>query len=369
MIKNLKDANLKGKQVFVRADFNVPVVNGKITDDFRIKKSFQTIDYLRQNGAKIILSSHIGGGTDTLHPVYDYLKQKYDVVFIEDYFPNVPNLEAFFREGKIVLLENLRKYNEEKNNDDTFAKHLAGLADIYINEAFSASHREHASIVKIPKYIPGYTGFVFEEEVTELSKAFHPEHPFVFILGGAKFDTKLPLIRKFWNIADGVFIGGALANDFLKEKGLEVGKSLVSQKEYDLSPFLNEKLVLPIDVVVLGPGDGDTKFVEEVLPRDTIVDAGLETLAQFAAKIQGAKFILWNGPLGNYESGFKEGTLNLARLIAHSNANSIVGGGDTIASITGLGLSDKFSFISTGGGAMLEFLANETLPGIEALNN
>ncbi len=368
MMKSIQNRDVKGKRVFVRVDFNVPIKDGVITDDFRIQKSFQTIEYLRSRGAKIILASHIDVEPSTLLPVYEYLKNKHKVTFIEDYYPNTPReLGSALERGEIVLLQNLRKYGGEKSNDDAFAKHLASFADLYVNEAFAVSHRNHASVVQILKHIEGYTGFVFEEEVKELSRAFHPEHPFTFVLGGAKFETKLPLIDKFFDLADQIFIGGALANDFFRAKGVQTGVSLLSNGNIGVKRFLTDKLILPIDVKVKN-GDGIfIKKPEDVLPEDYIVDVGPKSIELFAPIIKESKFILWNGPLGNYEKGFKNATLSLAKEVAETEAISIVGGGDTIASIEELGIKDKFSFISTGGGAMLDFLANETLPGIEAL--
>jgi phosphoglycerate kinase len=370
MMKSIKNRDVNGKKVFVRVDFNVPMQDGKITDDFRIKKSFETIEYLQKNGAKIILASHIDVEPANLRPVYEYLGKKLKIVFIEDYYPNTPTeLGVALENGEIVLLQNLRKYEGEKANDDVFAKHLASFADIYVNEAFAVSHRNHASVVQILKYIEGYVGFVFEEEIKELSRAFHPEHPFVFVLGGAKFETKLPLMQKFFDLADFVFIGGALANDFFRAKGIQTGMSLLSEGNTKLENFFTNKLILPTDVKVKN-GDGIfIKKTDDILPEDYIVDAGPKSMESFSEILRKSKFILWNGPLGNYEKGFKDSTLTLAKNIAESGATSIVGGGDTIASIEELGIKDQFSFISTGGGAMLDFLANETLPGIEALQS
>lgn len=368
-MKNLAELpDVRGKTVFVRADFNVPVVDGIVVDDFRIKKSFATIDDLLSRGARIILASHIEGGGATLKPVWEVLRQKYPVTFVETYYPEIPlSITDALSEGNIVLLENLRVYKEEKENDEIFSKHLASFADYYVNEAFPSSHRAHASVVGVPKYIPGFAGLVLEDEVRELSKVFHPARPFLFILGGAKFETKLPLIEKFFQSADTVFIGGALANDFLRAKGVAMGKSLLSKETFDLEKYLNEKLVIPEDVIVEGEGGTLTKYTGDILPSETISDVGPQTIDTVRSLINNAACILWNGPLGNYEKGFKDATLELARAIAGSKAISIVGGGDTVASIAELNLAEKFTFISTGGGAMLDFLANETLPGIEAL--
>ena len=369
-MKGIQGVDVKGKRVFVRADFNVPISNGKVADSFRIEKTLETIQYLVAGGAHIILASHIenDAGENSLRPVYEYLQEKFPMEFVCEYYPNTPvELGHAFENGKIVLLENLRKYEGEKNNDDVFAKHLSSFADIFVNESFATSHRRHASLVKIPTYIPAYAGIVFEQEVTELSRAFHPEHPFLFILGGAKFETKLPLIQKFFALADKVFIGGALANDFLKAKGVNTGISLLSKGNISVAEFLTDKLILPVDVRVKTADGVKVKKIEEIDDGDFIVDVGPQTIESMDSIILDSKFILWNGPLGNYEIGFKDSTLELAKKIANSSAMSIVGGGDTVASIAELGLSSKFSFISTGGGAMLDFLANETLPGIEAL--
>jgi phosphoglycerate kinase len=361
-VRDIGDIN--GKKVFLRADFNVPVKDGIIIDDFRIKKATGIIDFLREKGAKIVIGSHFEGEGGSLKPVFEYLKKLYPVVFIDDFYPNTPDINT----EDIVLLENLRKYPEEKSNDDTYAKHLASFADYYVNEAFSSSHREHASIVGIPKYLPSFAGFVFEEEIAGLSQALHPENPFVFVLGGAKFETKIPLVKKFFALADKIFIGGALANDFLKASGFKTGTSLLSKDDVNIKDFLTDKLTLPSDVLVKNNSGVSVKDINDIEAEDYIVDVGPKSVEKIRGLISDARFILWNGPLGNYELGYKNGTLELASCIARSSAKSIVGGGDTIASIAELNLYDKFTFISTGGGAMLDFLANETLPGIEALN-
>ena len=366
-VKDIGD--IKGKTILLHLDLNVEILGNEVADDFRIKKSMPLIDFLRNKGANLIFASHIDPDPETsLRPVFEYLKKQLPVVLLEDYFPEAPDLNVHFAKGNIVLLENLRKYKEEKENDENFARHLASFADFFVNEAFSISHRKHASIVGIPKYLPSFAGFAFEEEMVNLSRAFSPPHPFLFVLGGAKFDTKLPLLKRFFNLADSIFIGGALANDFLKARGYSVGKSLVSTENINLDEFPEDKLIMPIDVVVKNSNGLSTKKIEEVIAQDCIVDVGLQSVTALYSTIENANFILWNGPLGNYEEGFKQATLTLAKKIAEASATSIVGGGDTMASIAELGLGDKFSFISTGGGAMLEFLANETLPGIEALN-
>ncbi len=364
--------SLKGKRVFLRIDLNVAIKDGRVADDFRLKKAFPTLSFIRDQGAKIILAGHLESAeTKTVLPVFNYLKNYFPLKFAEEVVGDkVTQAVADMQDGDILLLENLRLNPGEKANDPDFAKQLAALADLYVDEAFSAAHREHASIVGIPQHIPGYGGFCFKEEVEKLSAVFHPATPFLFILGGAKFDTKLPLVTKFLTIADSIYIGGALANDCFKAKGYNVGDSVVSDQSVDLKPIIsNPKIILPSDVVVQ---NGDTRTVKkptEVVAGDKMWDEGPQSLADLKALIAQAKFILWNGPLGHYEFGFRESTLSLAKMIAESGAQSVVGGGDTLAAIAELNLESKFGFVSTAGGAMLDFLANETLPGIEALQS
>jgi 3-phosphoglycerate kinase len=346
-IKNVK--NLKGKKVLVRVDFNVPIVNNRVEEAFRIERTMPTIKFLKKAGAKIILISHITDGrTKSLKPMAKYL----DVKFIAN-----KNLDQIKKEtdklknSEIVLLENIRNFKGEEKNDSVFAKKLASLGDFYVNEAFSVSHRAHASIVGLPKYLPHCVGFLFEEEYKNLSALFKPQHPFFLILGGIKFETKLGVLNKFLNIADKIFIGGALANNFLKAQGKDIGASLFD-KSVNISKYLNnKKIILPIDV--------KTK-------NGKILDAGPKTVKLISELIKKNKIILWNGPLGDFEQGFAAATLNIARVIALSKAKTVIGGGDTVNAVKKVGLK-RFSFVSTAGGAMLDFLAKGTLPGIEAI--
>jgi phosphoglycerate kinase len=326
--------NLKGKRVLLRADFNVPIKNGKIVDDFRIRRTLPTINFLRKKGARVAIISHLTDGKNkSLKPVAEYLSKRVG--------------------GEVTLLENIRNYQGEEKNDAQFAKQLAKFGDIYVNDAFSASHRKHASIVGIPKYLPSYTGLLFEEEYKNLSRALKPKHPFLFILGGIKFGTKLPVLEKFVKIADKIFVGGALANNFFWASKIDIGESIID-KNVDIKKFLrNPKIILPIDVK---------------RKNGAILDIGPLATKELSILIKEAKFVLWNGPLGSFETkGFEKGTLAIARTIARSGVKSVVGGGDTIAAVKKIGIR-KFSFVSTAGGAMLEFLAHGTLPGIEALN-
>lgn len=376
-IKKLADIpieELRGKKVLLRLDLNVPINGGEIEDDFRITKSMPTLLYLLRNSAKVLILSHLEdvytkkGGASSLRIVYEYLKTKISISFAEN-IKEASVLMQGLEEGSAILLENLRFDPREKENDEGFARELAALGDIYVNESFSVSHRPHASVVGVPRLLDSYAGELFISEVENLSRALHPEHPFVFILGGAKFETKLPLIEKFLKSADYVVIAGALANDFFKAKGLEIGHSTVYGK-VDIRDMLSDpKLILPSDVVVWTAEGSQVKKPDEVLPVEAIEDIGPKSLSDIAPILAGAEFILWNGPLGNYEKGFRERTLELAEMISDSKAFSIVGGGDTTAVISSMNTENKFGFVSTGGGAMLEFLEKGTLLGIEALKD
>ena len=368
-IELLKD--VAGKRALVRVDFNVPVAGGVISETIRIDKALPTIVFLQKLGMKVVLVAHLENEeNDSLVPIFEYLKKSLPVFFVEDFTSGEgKKILADLKYGEVALLQNIRRFSGEKKNDPEFAKQLSEIADIYVNNAFSVSHRAHASLVGVTKFLPSYAGLLLVEEVKNLSEALHPKHPFLFILGGAKFETKMPLVEKFLALADHVFIGGALANDLLKAKGFEVGVSLVSDAHLDLSKIIsNPKLILPTDVTVRNSGTVSIKKPSEVLSTDNILDVGPDTVNELSKIVANAKCILWNGPLGEYEGGFKEPTLALAKVVAQSEAESIVGGGDTLAAIQELHLFDKFSFVSLGGGATLDFLANGTLPAIEVLN-
>ncbi|MEI7688802.1 MAG: phosphoglycerate kinase [Candidatus Nomurabacteria bacterium] len=372
-MKSIKDIEvLKGKRVLVRVDFNVPMKDGKILDDFRIKAALPTIEYLKKKGAIIILMAHIGDdAVSSLKPVAIRLK-KYlpELHFIESSIFSDETKKTIFslKNGDVSMLENLRREIGEKKNSPSFARGISRYGDIYVNDAFSVSHRAHASVVGITKCLPSYAGLQLLDEVSELSKAFSPKHPFLFILGGSKFETKIPLIKKFLRDADEVFIGGAIANDFFKGKGYEVGTSLVSDGIVPVKSFFkNKNLILPIDVVAVKGSVSRNIKPDEVQSDESILDIGKGTVELLDGLIQKASFILWNGPLGKYESGFGCATEKVLKSIAKSKANSIVGGGDTVALITKLKIGDKIGFVSTGGGATLDFLAKGTLPGIKAL--
>lgn len=372
-MKSIKEiGSLSGKKVLLRVDFNLPMKDGKVLDDFRIKKAIPTIEYLHKKGAIIIILAHLGeDGKESLAPVAVKLK-KYipKAVFINTpIFSNETEAKiAKLKKGDIVMLENLRGETGEKNNSPSFARALSRYGTIYINEAFSVSHRLHASIVGITKYLPGYAGFQLEDEVNHLSRAFKPEHPFLFILGGAKFETKIPLIKKFLHNADNVFICGALANDFFQAKGYEVGTSLVGGGHFQIPSLLKHKnLMLPVDVEVAKNSKHNFVKPDGVNKDEKIVDVGPASIELLKGLIEKSKFVLWNGPLGKYESGFGGATEQILKIISKSKTDSVVGGGDTVAIVSKLKLESKLGFVSTGGGATLDFLAKGTLPGIKVL--
>ena len=371
-MKTLADlADVKGKKVLVRVDFNVPVEGGVIHDDFRIRSTIPTIEKLRERGARIILVSHFEGKDgNSLKPIWRYLQTYFKTEFVEDIFSDDAKQKVEgMGNSDVVLFENIRTWKEEKENDKKFAQHLASFADVYVNEAFSASHREHASIVGVPQYIDSYAGDLFSQEIQSLRGALSPAKPFLFILGGAKFSTKLPLLEKFLKKADHIVVGGALMNNFFKEKGYEIGKSLLDDGDFDIKGMSqNSHLYVPVDVTVENKkGEAEVKDADKVLTSDRIMDIGDTAVVDIHAFIKEASFVLWNGPMGNYEKGYAEGTNELAHRIAEGAKDSIIGGGDTISVVSKLNLLDKFTHVSTAGGAMLDFLANETLPGIKAL--
>lgn len=387
-VKDIK--GLKGKRVVLRLDFNVPIKNGKIVETMRIDRAMPTIEYLIKKKARVIILSHIGkDASSSLKPVVQYLntlpattyrskkiggdggREKMKVGFVPDFRSESAHAVADgLQEGGVVVFENLRLDERETKNDSEFAKYLASFGEIYVNDAFAVSHRAHASVVGITKYLPSYAGLLIADEIKHLSLALKPKHPFLFILGGAKFETKMPLMKKFMKIADHVFVGGVLANDFFHDKGIETGKSFIDKYNFKLTPLLkNGKIILPTDVVVIN-GDGkrtSIKNLSDISSGDSIVDVGPETIKNLAPVLKKAKLIVWNGPLGYYEGGFDKATVALLKAITETKATSIIGGGDTAVIVEKLGLEKKLSFVSTGGGATLDYLADGKLPGIDAI--
>jgi phosphoglycerate kinase len=365
---------LENIPVLLRAPLNAEVENGTVTNDFRLRAALQTITYLQKRHARVILASHISGtGTETLRPMFEAM-QKWVPNLSFSPVPTGSGVRAMARNlepGHVLMLENLRRNKGEEQNDPAFAEELADLADIFVQDSFDVCHRSHASVVGVPKLLPSYAGFLVEKEVQELSKALSPKRPSLAIIGGAKFSTKQPVLKRLLKTYDKVFVGGALANDFMKARGNPVGVSLVSGADAsELGAVMNNKrLLLPVDYVVAKAGErqGRIAEVKDVREDEAILDNGPRTIQMLALHAARSKTVLWNGPLGNYENGFAQGTEALAKVIAGTKTHSIVGGGDTVAAIEGLNLADQFTFISTGGGAMLDFLAKGTLPGLDAL--
>lgn len=355
--------------MLLRTDFNVPIKNGRVVDDFRIKKSLPTIQLLKKLGASIVIISHsdLKDNTESLAPAARVLAKHLKLRFIKETLPDRIKLAP----GEIVLLENLRRHKGEMSNGIAFAKKLASYADLYVNDAFSVSHRPHASFIGVPKYLPSYIGLEFEEEITHLSTIFQPKRPFFIILSGAKFSTKLPLLKKFLSLADHVFVGGALLNDLLLAAGYEVGVSRVENNKKTQTVlkklFTHPKLILPEDLLITRAGRAQNVATNEVRKGDRIVDVGTRTTETLCEIGKSSKLVLWNGPLGIYEEGFDKGSRILMQTMASSKACTIIGGGDTVALVTKAKLEKKFEFVSIGGGATLEFLAHGSLVGIKAL--
>jgi phosphoglycerate kinase len=362
--------DLKGKYVIIRSSCNVPLDGGEVRNAFRLTRALPTLQFLRAAGARTIVISHIGRDPqDSLRPVFTTLEKILPMTWggaITD--PAFADVRMKMQDGEVVFCENLRQDPREEENDPTLADLIASYGEIYVNDAFAEAHRDHASTLGVAERLPAYAGITLAEEVTELSKVMEPRHPSLFLLGGAKFETKMPLVEKYLELYDHVFMGGALTNDILKARGLEVGQSLVSDVSLKDAPFLwSEKLIVPVDVIVDGPGGTATRPVDQVGKDEKIFDIGPETVMLLERYIKEASTILWNGPFGNYEAGFTEGTEMTAEIIARSQAFSVIGGGDTVAAVEKLGLNEKFGFVSIGGGSMLTLLEHGMTPVLHQL--
>ncbi len=393
MIKFIDDLDIEGKRVFLRVDFNVPLdEKGEITDDNRIRAALPTIRHAIERGARLLVASHLGRPKGQKRPEFSLAPAAKrlseligkDVQMARDCIgDDVKKMALELEDGQILMLENLRFYKGETENDPDFADELATLCEVYVNDAFAVSHRAHASVVGVPERVSSCgAGFLMKNEITYFQKAMKdPERPFLAILGGAKVSSKLGAIENILPRVDTLIIGGAMANTFLKAQGVDVGKSLVEDDLIDTAKNIlqkakdsNTEVILPVDVVVADSLSPDASYMEvdlDSIPSDKmIVDVGSKTLDRYIEAVKKAKTIVWNGPVGAFElEPFSKGTFGLARAVGSSPALSIIGGGDTGAAIKKAGEADNVSYISTGGGAFLRLLEGKELPGFKALEN
>lgn len=393
MKKTIKDVDLKGKRALVRCDFNVPMESGEITDDTRIRAALPTINYLIGEGAKIILMSHLGRPKGEPKPEFslrkvaesleDLLNKK--VVFADSDVvvdDSVKEKVSFLKDGDVLLLQNVRYRKEETDNEPSFAKDLASLGDIFVQEAFGTAHRAHASTAGVADYLPAISGFLIEKEVKFLGDALSdPKRPFVAIMGGAKVADKIKVIENLLEKVDTLIIGGGMAYTFFKAKGYEIGTSILDENGIELAKDLMKKaedkgveFLLPVDIVTADEFKNDTKIMTvkaEEIPKEMMgLDIGPETIKMFDEVISKAKTVVWNGPVGVFEmDNFAKGTQAIAKSLALSDSISIIGGGDSAAAVAKFGLEDKMAHISTGGGASLEFLEGKELPGIAIIQD
>ncbi|MCI7413406.1 phosphoglycerate kinase [Hornefia butyriciproducens] len=393
MKKTIRDIDVKGKKVIARCDFNVPMQEGRITDDTRIRAALPTIEYLLEHDAALILMSHMGRPKGepkmefTLAPVAERLSEylKKEVKFkssptvVDD---EVKKMAEELKPGEVMLLENVRFRKEETENDPAFAKELASLAEVFVQEAFGTAHRAHASTAGIADYLPAVSGFLIEKEVKFLGSAVEdPKRPFVAIMGGAKVGDKIPVIRNLISRVDTLIIGGGMAYTFYKAMGLEIGTSILDADNTELAGELMKqaeeagvKMLLPVDVVCAAAFENDAETVtvdRDKMPADMMgMDIGPKSAELFAEEIGKAATVVWNGPMGVFEMpNFAEGTKKVAEALAASDAITVIGGGDSAAAVEQFGLADKMTHISTGGGASLEFLEGKTLPGIAVIQD
>jgi phosphoglycerate kinase len=389
--KTVRDIDVSGKRVLVRVDFNVPIdeKTGEITDDNRIQASLPTIQYLINHQAKVVLCSHLGrpkGGPDKKFSMKQVVPRVASLLgrvvgFAEDCIGSLAERDVnAMKNGDVLLLENVRFHPEEEKDDPAFARSLAQLADVYVDDAFGTAHRAHASIVGITKYLPAVAGILLEKELDTLGGLLkNPAHPFGTLLGGAKVSDKVALMQNILGKVDVLLVGGGMAATFLKVQGYEIGQSLFEEDRLEIARSLMKnvsgngvRLVLPVDAVVTD--DVSDKGTYQVIPVDKIpkdrkiVDIGPKTIEKFAEELKKCRTVFWNGPMGVYEiAQFARGTETMAKLLANLKASTIIGGGSTAEIVTDLKLARKMTFVSTGGGASLSFLSGEKLPGVEAL--
>jgi len=386
--KTVRDIDLKGKRVFMRVDFNVPMAEGKVTDDKRIKAALPTIKYVLEQGASLLLASHLGrpkGGPDpefslkAAAEVLAGLLGKPVAMAPDCVGPEVEKMAKALKPGDVLMLENTRFHAGEEKNDLELAKQMAALADVYVNDAFGSAHRAHSSTEGIARFLPAVSGFLMEQELEYLGRAVaNPEHPYIAILGGAKISDKILVVETLLSKCDKLIVGGGMANTFLAAKGLNMQDSLVETASIETAKGIlakvGAKLILPVDAVVADKFDAEANSqvvdVDKIPAGWRMLDVGPKTLALYKETLKGAKLIVWNGPVGVFEfPKFAEGTFALAKLLAESGATTVIGGGDSASAVKKAGLAKQMTHVSTGGGASLEFLEGKELPGVAALNN
>jgi len=384
--KTVKDIDLKGKRVLMRVDFNVPMQDGKVTDDKRIKAALPTIKYVLEQGASLLLASHLGrpkGGPDpefSLRAASEVLASHLGIpvkMAPDCVGPEVEVMAKELKPGEVLMLENTRFHKGEEKNDLELAKQMAALADIYVNDAFGSAHRAHSSTEGVARFLPAVSGFLMEQELEYLGRAVgNPEHPYIAILGGAKISDKILVVGTLLAQADKLIIGGGMANTFLAAKGLNMQDSLVEESSLETAKSLlaksGDKLILPVDAVIADKFDAEANSqvvdVDKIPAGWRMLDVGPKTLGLYKQALDGARLIVWNGPVGVFEMPkFAEGTFALAKLLAESSATTVIGGGDSASAVKKAGVAKQMTHVSTGGGASLEFLEGKELPGVAAL--
>src|SRR5512145_821994 len=384
--KTVRDVDLQGKRVLMRVDFNVPMQGGVVTDDKRIRAALPTIKYVLDQGASLILMSHLGrpkGGPDpefSLQAAAEVLSSHLGIPIKMAPDTVGPEVEAMAKElkpGEVLMLENTRFHAGEEKNDLDLAKQMAALGEVYVNDAFGSAHRAHASTEAVARFLPAVSGFLMEQELEYLGRAVgNPEHPYVVILGGAKISDKIQVVETLLKKADKLIIGGGMANTFLAAKGLNMQDSLLEEASLDTAKSILEKardkLILPVDAVIADKFDAEANTqvvdVDKIPAGWRMMDVGPKTLDLYKKELEGARLIVWNGPVGVFEMPkFAEGTFALARLLAESGATTVIGGGDSASAVKKAGVAKQMTHVSTGGGASLEFLEGKELPGVAAL--